>query len=81
MNGSITLYINQDLNLPHIQAIHQLHNVYYELTSDFQIPQAPSIIYQPLASDRTVHEKWERRSGPGKYWTPKWVMIIILRKL
>jgi hypothetical protein len=33
-NGSITLYINQDIKLPHIQTIHQLQNVYYELTGD-----------------------------------------------
>jgi hypothetical protein len=70
-NGSITLYINQDIKLPNIQAIHQLQNVYYELTGDVLKRQLPSIIYKPPAPDRTVYEKWERRSGPGKYRTPK----------
>jgi hypothetical protein len=70
-NGFITLYINQDLKMPHIQSIHQLQNVYYELTGDVLKRQPPSIIYQPPAPDKTVYEKWERRSGPGKYRTPK----------
>jgi hypothetical protein len=70
-NGSITLFINQDIKLPHIQAIHQLQNVYYELTGDILKRQPPSIIYQQPAPDRTIYEKWERRSGPGKYRTPK----------
>jgi hypothetical protein len=50
-NGSITLYINQDIKLPHIQAIHQLQNVYYELTGDVLKRQPPSIIYKPPAPD------------------------------
>jgi hypothetical protein len=70
-NGSIPLYINQDLKLPHIQAIHQLQNVYYELTGDILKRQPPSTRYEPPAPDKTVHEPWERRSGPGKYRTPK----------
>jgi hypothetical protein len=70
-NGSITLYINQDLKLPHIQAIHQLQNVYYELTGDILKRQPPSTCYDPPAPDKTVYEPWERRSGPGKYRTPK----------
>jgi hypothetical protein len=43
-NGFITIYINQDLNLPHIQAIHQLQNVYYEPTG--------AILKQPPLSIR-----------------------------
>jgi hypothetical protein len=70
-NGSITLYINQDIKLPHIQAIHQLQNVYYELTGDILKRQPPSTRYEPPAPEKTVHQPWERRSGPGKYRTPK----------
>jgi hypothetical protein len=70
-NGTITLYINQEIRLPHIQAIHQLQNIYYELTGDILKRQPSSIIYQPPAPDRTVYEKWESRSGPGKYRVPK----------
>jgi len=70
-NGSITLYINQDIKLPHIQAIHQLQNVYYELTGDVLKRQPPSTRYEPPAPDKTIHEPWEKRSGPGKYRSPK----------
>jgi hypothetical protein len=70
-NGSITLYINQDLKLPHIQAIHQLQNVYYELTGDVLKRQPPFTRYEAPAPDKTVHEPWKRRSGPGKYRVPK----------
>ncbi len=66
-NGSMMLCINTDLKLPHIRDIHQLQNVYYELTGDILKRQPPSIIYQPSGLDRTVYEKWEKRSGPGKY--------------
>jgi len=79
-NGTIALYINQDLKLPHIQAIHQLQNVYYELTGDILKRQPPSIIYQPPPPDRTVFEKWEGRSGPGKYRTPRGKRNIFLGK-
>jgi len=66
-NGSITLYINTDIKLPHIRSIHQLQNVYYELTGDILKRQPPSIIYQAPETGKMVFEKWERRSGPGKY--------------
>jgi hypothetical protein len=64
-------YINQDIKLPHIQAIHKLQNVYYELTGDVLKRQPPSNRYEPPAPDKTDYEQWERRSGPGKYRTPK----------
>jgi|688.fasta_scaffold197868_4 hypothetical protein len=70
-NGSITLYINQDIKLPHIKAIHQLQNVYYELTGDVLKRQPPSTRYEPPAQEKTIYVPWERRSGPGKYRTPK----------
>jgi len=66
-NGSMMLLINTDIKLPHIRAIHQLQNVYYELTGDILKRQPPSIIYQPPKPDKSVYEPWERRSGPGKY--------------
>ena len=59
-NGSITLYINQDLKLPHIQAIHQLQNVYYELTGDVLKRQPPSTRYESPELNKTVHGPWER---------------------
>jgi len=55
-NGAITLCINQDLKLPHIQAIQQLQNVYYELTGNILKQQLPYIRYQPPAPDKTVSE-------------------------
>ena len=60
INGSITLYINQHLKLPHIHAIHQLQNVYYELTGDILKRQPPSIRYQPPAPGKTVYEPCKR---------------------
>jgi hypothetical protein len=51
--------------------IHQLQNIYYELTDDILKRQPPSTRYEPPAPDKTIHEPWERRSGPGKYRTPK----------
>jgi hypothetical protein len=66
-SGVFTLYINQDLKLPHIQSIHQLQNVYYELTGDILKRQPPSIIYKPEAPNTMTPLVWEKRSGPGKY--------------
>jgi hypothetical protein len=70
-NGSITLYINQDIKMPHIQMVHQLQNIYYELTGDVLKRQPPSIIYKPEAPTAMAPVIWERRSGPGKYRVPK----------
>ena len=66
-NGTITLYINQEIRLPHIQAIHQLQNVYYELTGDILKRQPPSIRYQSEVRGSISPITWERRAGPGKY--------------
>jgi hypothetical protein len=66
-NGTITLYINQEIRLPHIQAIHQLQNIYYELTGDILKRQPSSIIYRPGEKTEITPIKWERRAGPGKY--------------
>jgi len=70
-NGSITLYINQDIKLPHIKAIHQLQNVYYKLTGDVLKRQPPSIIYQPEVPKAMSPVYLEKRSGPRKYRIPK----------
>jgi hypothetical protein len=40
--------VNQDFKLPHIQAIHQLQIVYYELTGDVLNRQPPFNRYEPL---------------------------------
>jgi hypothetical protein len=66
-NAPFTLYINQELKLPHIRAIHQLQNVYYELTGDIIKRQPPSIIYRQEEKPIMTPVSWERRSGPGKY--------------
>jgi hypothetical protein len=66
-NGIFTLYINKELKLPHIQAIHQLQNVYYELTGDILKRQPPSIRNQSEARGEITPITWERRGGPGKY--------------
>jgi hypothetical protein len=66
-HGPFMLYINQELKLPHIRAIHQLQNVYYELTGDILKRQPPSVIYRPQEQQIAAPVTWERRSGPGKY--------------
>ncbi len=66
-DGSMSLYINQELKLPHIQAIHQLQNVYYDLTGDILKRIPPSIIYRPDQLEEITPIRWERKSGPGKY--------------
>jgi hypothetical protein len=70
-DGSMALYINQELKLPHIQAIHQLQNVYYDLTGDILKRIPPSVIYKTDQLEEINPIKWERRSGPGKYRYPK----------
>lgn len=66
-SGPFALYINKELKLPHIRAIHQLQNVYYELTGDVLKRQPPSIIYRQEEKPAMAPVTWERRSGPGKY--------------
>ncbi len=66
-DGSMALYINNELKLPHIQAIHQLQNVYYDLTGDILKRIPPSPIHYPVLQNEIKPIKWERKSGPGKY--------------
>jgi hypothetical protein len=68
-DGSFVLYVNTDLKLPQVKAIHQLQNVYYELTGDiFKRAPGPRLILPE--EDRMAmgqEYRWEKRSGPGKY--------------
>lgn len=71
---SFTLYINDDIKLKHIQFIHQLQNVYYDLTGDVLKRPAPGeIIPDTKPQITTTGGSWlsQRRSGPGKYRNPK----------
>ncbi len=66
-DGSMSVYINSDLKLPHIAFIHQLQNVYYELTGDIlrRIPPAEIVLFKTITP--IPGHSFEKRSGPGKY--------------
>lgn len=66
-DGSMSVYINTDLKLPHIAFIHQLQNVYYELTGDIlrRIPPAEIVLFKTITP--IPGQSFEKRSGPGKY--------------
>ena len=66
-DGTFALYINQELKLPHILAIHQLQNVYYDLTGDILKRISPSVIYSPDSQKKMVPFNWEKKHGPGRY--------------
>lgn len=64
------LYVNDDIKLPEVQYIHQLQNVYYDLTGDVLKRTPPGKIAATDAGIKPLSMLvWERRSGPGKYRT------------
>ena len=66
------LYVNDDIKLPEVRYIHQLQNVYYDLTGDVLKRTPPGKIAMTETSIRPLDMfVWNRRSGPGKYRTPK----------
>lgn len=71
-SSQMVLWINDMLKLPAVQAIHQLQNVYYELSGDV-LRRLPAGQAQGFAEDTPFVRpiSWERRSGPGKYRTKK----------
>lgn len=64
------LQLNEEIKLRHIQYIHQLQNVYYDLTGDVLTRQKPG---EQIRETKTefiqTGDTWasKRRSGPGKY--------------
>jgi len=66
-DGSMSVYINTELKLPHIAFIHQLQNVYYDLTGDIlrRMPPAEIVLFKTITP--IPGKSFEKRSGPGKY--------------